>query len=76
MPNRSKKKFLLSLRTKLEKHFNISIAETDENHLWQKTFLGIASVANEPERVSQTLDQVITEIRTNPRFNSYDIRLS
>lgn len=32
----------------------------------KKTVLGIASVANETERVNQALDQVITEIRANP----------
>ena len=46
--------------------FIISIAEIDENHLWQKAVLGIASVANETARVNQTLDHVLNEIRGNP----------
>ncbi len=63
---KAKRKILLSLKMKLQNRFNISIAEIDENHLWQKSVLGIASVANETSRVNQTLDQVINDIQANP----------
>jgi uncharacterized protein YlxP (DUF503 family) len=63
---KSKRKILVSLITKLQNRFNISIAEIDESHLWQKAILGIASVANETARVNQTLDQVLNDIRANP----------
>ena len=62
---KGKRKILVSLITKLQNRFNISIAEIDENHLWQKAILGIASVANETARVNQTLDHVLNEIRAN-----------
>lgn len=63
---KSKRKILVSLKTRLQNRFNISIAEVDESHLWQKAILGIASVANETARVNQTLDHVLNEIRANP----------
>lgn len=63
---KSKRKVLVSLKTKLQNQFNISIAETDENDLWQKATLGIVSVANETARVNQTLDHVLNVIRGNP----------
>ncbi len=63
---KSKRKILVSLKTRLQNRFNISIAEIDENELWQKSILGIASVANETARVNQTLDHVLNDIRTNP----------
>ncbi len=63
---KSKRKILVSLKTRLQNRFNISVAEIDENHLWQKSILGIASVANETTRVNQTLDHVLNEIRANP----------
>ena len=63
---KSKRKILVSLKTKLQNRFNISIAEIDESHLWQKAILGIASVANETSRVNQTLDHVLNDIRANP----------
>ena len=63
---KSKRKILVSLKTRLQNRFNISIAEIDENELWQKSILGIASVANETARVHQTLDHVLNDIRANP----------
>ena len=63
---KSKRKILVSLKTKLQNRFNISIAEIDENQLWQKLILGIASVANERARVHQILDRVLNVLRTNP----------
>jgi hypothetical protein len=63
---KGKRKILVSLKTKLQNRFNISIAEIDESHLWQKTILGIASVANETARVNQTLDHVLNDIQANP----------
>ena len=63
---KSKRKILVSLKTRLQNRFNISVAEIDENHLWQKAILGIASVANETMRVNQTLEHVLNDIRSNP----------
>jgi len=63
---KNKRKILVSLKTRLQNRFNISVAEIDENHLWQKVILGIASVANDTARVNQTLDRVLNDIRANP----------
>jgi uncharacterized protein YlxP (DUF503 family) len=63
---KGKRKILVSLKTKLQNRFNISIAEIDESHLWQKAILGIVSVANETARVNQTLDHVLNDIQANP----------
>ena len=61
-----KRQVLSSLTTRLRNRFNISVAEIDEQDLWQKAILGIAYVANETGRVNQTLDQVLNLIRANP----------
>lgn len=63
---KNKRQILVSLKTRLQNKFNISIAEIDDMHLWQKTILGIASIANETARVNQTLDHVLNDIRANP----------
>jgi uncharacterized protein YlxP (DUF503 family) len=63
---KNKRKILVSLKTRLQNRFNISVAEIDESHLWQKAIVGIATVANETARVNQTLDHVLNDIRANP----------
>ncbi len=63
---KGKRKILVSLKTRLQNRFNVSVAEIDEMNLWQKSILGIATVANESARVHQTLEHVLNEIRANP----------
>ncbi len=63
---KGKRQVLSSLTTRLRNRFNISVAEIDENDLWQKAILGIACVANDTGRVNQVLDQVLNLIRANP----------
>jgi len=63
---KNKRKILVSLKSRLQNRFNISVAEIDESHLWQKSIVGIATVANEAARVNQTLDHVLNDIRANP----------
>ena len=62
---KAKRQILSSLKTRLRGKFNISIAEVDEQDLWQKSILGIACVANESGQVNQVLDQVLNVIRSN-----------
>jgi uncharacterized protein len=63
---KGKRQVLSSLVTRLRNRFNISVAEIDEQDLWQKAILGIAYVANDTGRINQVLDQVLNFIRANP----------
>ncbi len=63
---KGKRQILLSLKDRLKKAYNVSIAEVDANDLWQRAVLGVACVANEGRHVTQVLDSVLNEIRANP----------
>lgn len=63
---KAKRQILSSLKTRLSNRFNISIAEVDDQDLWQKTVLGIACIANETRYVNGVLDQVLNMIRSTP----------
>ncbi|GJL67124.1 MAG: hypothetical protein NPIRA05_20950 [Nitrospirales bacterium] len=63
---KAKRQILSSVKTRLRGKFNVSVAEVDDQHLWQKAVLGIACVANESGRVNQVLDQVLNMIQSNP----------
>ena len=63
---KGKRQILLSLKDRLKKAYNVSIAEVDANDLWQRAVLGVACVANEGRHVNQVLDSVLNEIRANP----------
>lgn len=63
---KAKRQILLSLKDRLRNKFNLSVAEVDEQELWQKAVLGIACVANEGAYVNKVLDQAINLIRSVP----------
>lgn len=63
---KDKRQVLLSLKDRLRGKFNLSVAEVEEQDLWQKAVLGLACVANEARHVNQVLDQALNTIRSYP----------
>jgi uncharacterized protein len=61
---KDKRQVLLSLKDRLRKQFNLSVAEVDEQNLWQKAVLGLACVANEGRYVNQVCDRALNLIRS------------
>ena len=63
---KGKRQILLSLKDRIKDKFNVSIAEVDEQDLWQRAVLGVACVANEQRHTNQVLDSVLNLVRGNP----------
>jgi uncharacterized protein YlxP (DUF503 family) len=63
---KGKRQILLSLKDRIKKAHNVSIAEVDANDLWQRAVLGVACVANDGRYVNQVLDAVLNAVRANP----------
>jgi len=59
---KDKRSIVKSLTSRLQKQFNISIAEVDDHELWQMTTIGIACVSNHNHRVDEVINQVINTI--------------
>jgi uncharacterized protein YlxP (DUF503 family) len=72
---KAKRQVLLSLKERLRDKFNVSVAEVDEQDLWQKAVLGIACVANEGKHVNQVLDQAVNLIRSVPLVELVQFRI-
>lgn len=56
---KDKRSILKSLIARLQKQFNISIAEIDDHDLWRIATIGIACVSNHTYRVDEVLEAVI-----------------
>lgn len=61
---KDKRQVLLSLKDRLREKFNLSVAEVDEQDLWQKAVLGLACVANDGRYVNQVCGQALNLIRS------------
>ena len=56
---KSKRQILKRIKDRVRNRFNVSLAEVDNNDLWQRTTLGVATVANQGKFVNQILSQVL-----------------
>jgi len=63
---KGKRQVLLSLKERIKNAHNVSIAEVEENELWQRAVLGVACVANDGRHVNRVLDAVLNAVRANP----------
>lgn len=72
---KDKRQILKSLKDRVKRRFNVSIAEVEDQDLWQKAVLGIACVGNRKDHVHSMLDKVIGTIRGTPQVEVVDYRL-
>jgi uncharacterized protein YlxP (DUF503 family) len=64
---KTKRHHLKALKTRLQNHFNVSVAEVDGQDLWQRAVIGVAIVTNEARFADQVLAKVIDHVRGDGR---------
>ena len=62
---KDKRRVVKSVISRLQNKYNISIAEVDDQDLWQIATLGITCVSNNNRHVDETLSKVINFIVQN-----------
>lgn len=65
---KGKRQILKSITTRLRSKFNISVAEVDDNELWQLATLGISCVSNNKRYTNEVLSKAADFI-VNGRFD-------
>ncbi len=75
---KGKRHVLKSIIAQVSNKFNVSIAEVDDNDLWQLATIGICCVSNDQRHANQVLSKVV-EFVCNGRFDieilDYEIEL-
>ncbi|MCD5406807.1 MAG: DUF503 domain-containing protein [Desulfotomaculum sp.] len=61
---KDKRRVLKSILDRIRSKFNVSIAEVDQQDIWQRSVLGIACVSNQTVHVHSILNNVIKFIDT------------
>jgi uncharacterized protein YlxP (DUF503 family) len=72
---KTKRHSLKSLKDRIRARFNVSVAEVDDNDLWQKASLAVAAVSNDKSHLNQTLDHVLNLIRSVPDVSLLDYHI-
>lgn len=65
---KDKRRVLKSMTSRLSNKFNISVAEIDDNDLWQVATLGISCVSNDKRHANEVLSKAVNFI-SDPRFD-------
>ena len=75
---KGKRRVLKSIITQVRSKFNVSVAEVDDNDLWQLATLGICCVSNNRRYTNEVLSKVVDFV-VNSRFDveilDYDIEI-
>ena len=64
---KEKRRIISSLKERLHQRFNVSVAETDYEDLWQRSQLSIACVSADGRSVKSILNRVREFIRNRPK---------
>ncbi len=59
---KDKRSVVKSLVARLQKQFNLSVAEVDDHELWQMVTIGMACVSNHNNRVDEVISAAISLI--------------
>ena len=62
---KDKRRVVKSIISRLRSKYNISIAEVDDQDLWQLVTLGITCVSNHSQHIDETLSKVMSFIINN-----------
>ncbi|MEE9171105.1 MAG: DUF503 domain-containing protein [bacterium] len=67
------KRFVVqSLKDKVKKKFNVSVAELDGSETWQRSVIGMAMVSNDQSIIENSFDKIIRMLDQDARFEIID----
>ena len=56
---KAKRQVARSVATRIRNQFNVTVAEADDNDLWQRLTLGICCLSNDPKHANEILSNVV-----------------
>ena len=63
---KDKRQVIRPLKERLANKFNVAVAETDFNDVWQRAELGVATVGKDTSFVESVLAEVLRYVSYNP----------
>jgi uncharacterized protein YlxP (DUF503 family) len=71
---KDKRMILKGLKERIKNRFNIALAEEDHSDLWQRSRLGVVTLAQEKQTVMNTFDKILEQIELNGAVQITDIQ--
>ncbi len=70
---KTKRQVIRSFKDRIKHKYNISVAETEYQDLWQKCELGITTVNSSRQIVESTMDKIINDAEMNGNVQIIDL---
>ncbi|HYL62256.1 MAG TPA: DUF503 domain-containing protein [Candidatus Methylomirabilis sp.] len=58
---KDKRQVLRSLKDRLRRQFNVAVAELEHHDVWQRSVVGVVTLANEEKYVREVLQKVLDD---------------
>ncbi|MGD8530291.1 MAG: DUF503 domain-containing protein [Syntrophobacterales bacterium] len=71
---KGKRKVIKSIRERLRQRFNLAVAETDAQDLWQTAELGLVAIGNQVGYIDSKLDKAINFVEDMQLAEIVDIQ--
>lgn len=72
---KAKRMILRSLKDRIKRRFNVSIAEVDQQEKWQRAILGVANIGSDKRYVNGVLSRVVDLIKNSRLVELVDYRI-
>jgi uncharacterized protein YlxP (DUF503 family) len=70
-----KRHFIKRIKDRVRNKFNVSIAEIEDNDLWQRATLGVSTVANDKRFINEILSKVVQQIESENGVEVLDYQI-
>ncbi|MCP4582979.1 MAG: DUF503 domain-containing protein [candidate division Zixibacteria bacterium] len=72
---KDKRRILLSLKDRIKNKFNVSVAELEDNELWQKSVIGVAVISNDKKHANAVLTKTTNLVESHPEIVVSEIQM-
>ena len=62
---KAKRQVARSVTTRIRNQFNVTVAEADDNDLWQRLTLGVCCLSNDAKHANEILSNVVTFVENS-----------
>lgn len=69
---KDKRRVTRSIKERMRARYNVSVAESDDQDLWQSIVLGFAVAGADSKPVVKTLEEITQHLRTHPEAELID----
>ena len=73
---KDKRMVLRSLKDRIRRTFNVSVAEVEDNDKWQSGVLGIVTVSNDKAHANEVLSKVVNFVEEDGEARLVDFRMT